>query len=94
MSSGEIPTDIGTDDANPQTVALDEPAPDLFIAKNRVSFTVQTGDLNESDFAVLDSREPDSTRPVPTRGHTVGEFKKLYLPVDNPAVPNFRYETK
>jgi hypothetical protein len=67
------PTGIETDEANLHTVALEEPVEELFVAKNRVPFTVQIGDLSESAFEVLESREPDSCEPdnksrAPTKG--------------------------
>jgi serine/threonine protein kinase len=81
------PTGIETAEANPQAVALEEPVEELFVAENRVPFTVQIGDINESDFEGLESRESDSTSRAPTKGHTVGESRTLYLPVDKDNKP-------
>src|SRR5512147_3214725 len=63
------PTGIETDEANLQTVALEEPVEEPFAAKSRVPFTVQLGDLSESDFEVLESRESDTKSRAPTKGH-------------------------
>jgi serine/threonine protein kinase len=78
------PTDIETDEANLQTVGLEEP---VFVAQNRVPFTITTGDLSDSDIEVLENRDSDSNGHAPTKQHAVREVETLYLPVDQDNKP-------